>query len=169
MPGFVTSESGVGTPKRWIGTRRANDPCEAVTEFAGGHLGPEKGILFYDSACGFCRWCVAKVLAWDRGRLIVPLAIGSPESEVLLASVEPDRRLASWHFRDPSETVFSAGAAFAPLLRLLPGGSPVAALASRFPNGVERAYRVVARHRDFLGSLLGSRARARADRRLAAR
>ena len=27
-----------------------------------------KGVLFYDADCGFCRWCVAKVIAWDRNR-----------------------------------------------------------------------------------------------------
>jgi hypothetical protein len=112
---------------------------------------------------------VAKVLAWGREGSIVPLAIASPESAALLADVEPDRRLGSWHFRDPSGTVFSAGAAFAPLLRLLPGGSPLAAFASRFPRGVERAYRVVVANRGVLGALVTSGARARADRRLAAR
>jgi predicted DCC family thiol-disulfide oxidoreductase YuxK len=131
--------------------------------------GSGRGVLFYDADCGFCRWGVVKILAWDRRRSIVPLAITSPESEALLASVEPDRRLASWHFRDPSGRVFSAGAAFVPLLRLLPGGSPLAALASRFPGAVERAYALAARHRGALGALVGSRARARADRRLAAR
>lgn len=128
-----------------------------------------RGVLFYDADCGFCRWCVAKVLAWDRKRSIVPLAIGSSESGALLGDVEPARRLASWHFRDPSGAVFSAGAAFAPLLRLLPGGSPLAAFASRFPRGVERAYRVVVANRGVLGALVTSGARARADRRLAAR
>jgi predicted DCC family thiol-disulfide oxidoreductase YuxK len=126
------------------------------------------GVLFYDGDCGFCRWCVAKVLAWDRDGSIVALAIQSPESAGLLADVEPERRLASWHFRAPGGTVFSAGAAFAPLLRLLPGGSPLAALASRYPRGVERVYRVVASKRGALGTLVTGGARARADRRLAA-
>ena len=130
---------------------------------------PGRGVLFYDVGCGFCRWCVAKVLAWDRAGSIVPLAITSPESEALLADVEPALRLASWHFRDPSGTVSSAGAAFAPLLRLLPGGSRLAAFASRFPRGVERAYRIVVANRGVLGALVTSGARARADRRLAAR
>ena len=115
-----------------------------------------RGVLFYDADCRFCRWCVARILAWDRNGLIVPLAITAPEAELLLADIEPDRRLASWHFRDPSGTLFSAGAAFAPLLRLLPGGSPLAALATRFPGGTERAYRLVARNRGRLGALLRS-------------
>jgi predicted DCC family thiol-disulfide oxidoreductase YuxK len=128
----------------------------------------ERGVLFYDEDCGFCRWCVAKVLAWDRDGSITPFAIQSPESALLLADVEPERRLASWHFRDPGGTVFSAGAAFAPLLRLLPGGSPLAAIASRFPRGVERVYRVVASNRGVLGALVTNGARARAARRVSA-
>jgi predicted DCC family thiol-disulfide oxidoreductase YuxK len=133
----------------------------------GPHSG--SGILFYDADCGFCRWCVAKVLVWDHDRSIVPVAIQSPESAALLTDIEPASRLASWHFRDPDGTVFSAGAAFAPLLRLLRGGSTPAAFASRFPGGVERAYRLVASNRGVLGALVTSGARARADRRLAAR
>ncbi len=105
---------GVALSASLLTTRNAGRGTEAASG---------RGVLFYDAACGFCRWCVAKILAWDRDRLIVPLAIKSPESALLLANVEPDRRFASWHFRDPSGTVFSAGAAFAPLLRLLPGGS----------------------------------------------
>src|SRR6266487_1066400 len=122
----------------------------------GGGPYPGRGVLFYDADCGFCRWCVGKVLAWDRGRLIVLIAIGSPESAELLADVEPVRLFASWHFRDPGGTVFSAGAAFEPLLRLLPGGPPLAAFASRFPRGIERAYRVVASKRGALGALVTS-------------
>jgi predicted DCC family thiol-disulfide oxidoreductase YuxK len=129
---------------------------------------PGRGVLLYDADCGFCRWCVAKVLAWDRTRLIVPIATGSPESAALLADVEPARRLASWHFCDPGGAVFSAGAAFAPLLRLLPGGPPLAAFAERFPRGVERTYRIVASNRGALGALVTSGARTRSDRRIAA-
>jgi predicted DCC family thiol-disulfide oxidoreductase YuxK len=136
---------------------------------SGGGRYSGRGVLFYDADCGFCRWCLAKVLAWDRKRSIVPLAIGSRESAALLADVEPARLFASWHFRDPDGTVFSGGAAFAPLLRLLPGGSPRAAFASRFPRGVERAYRFVASNRGVFGALVTSGARRRADRRLAIR
>jgi len=129
----------------------------------------DRGVLFYDGDCGFCRWCVGKVLAWDRDGSIVPIAIQSPESAELLADVAPERRLDSWHFRDPRGAVFSAGAAFPPLLRLLPGGSPLAALASRWPGGAERGYRLVAANRGALGALVTGGARARAERRLAAR
>ena len=152
--------------------RRLRPPTEAdavAERTTSGRPHPGQGVLFYDADCRFCRWCVAKILAWDRDRSIVPVAIGSPESAALLADVEPARRRASWHFRDPEGTVFSAGAAFAPLLRLLPWGSPLAAFASRWPRRIDRAYRVVASKRGVLGALVTSGARARADRRIAAR
>jgi hypothetical protein len=32
--------------------------------------------LIYDSDCGFCRWLLAKVLAWDRrGTLLIAIAV----------------------------------------------------------------------------------------------
>ncbi len=136
---------------------------------SGGDPYSGRAVLFYDEACGFCRWCASKALDWDRERLVLPLAITAPESAALLADVEPDRLLASWHFRDSSGNLFSGGAAFAPLLQLLPGGSPLAALASRFPRGVERLYRAVASNRGVLGALVTSGASERADRCLAVR
>jgi hypothetical protein len=72
--------------------------------------------------------------------------------------------MASWHLVLPGGEVRSAGAAFAPLFRMLPGGRPPALLAGAMPRTMERAYRFVARHRDRLGPLVSSRARARADR-----
>jgi hypothetical protein len=52
----------------------------------------------------------------------------------------PERQWASWHIVEPDGAVSSAGAGFAPLLRRLPGGRPLAKLADRFPGGAERAY-----------------------------
>ena len=52
--------------------------------------------------------------------------------------------------------MFSAGAAIEPLMRLLPGGRPLAALARAFPRLTERAYRLVADHRGLLGRFLSS-------------
>jgi len=54
-------------------------------------------------------------------------------------------------------------------LRLLPGGSPAAALVARAPRLADRAYAMVVRNRRALGRLVSRRARAKADRRLAAR
>jgi hypothetical protein len=81
----------------------------------------------------------------------------------------PEERAASWHLVEPGGRVHSGGAGFAPLARRLPGGRPLAALAARFPRGAERAYRAVADRRTALGRLIGTGARRRADRRIAAR
>lgn len=125
--------------------------------------------LLYDRDCGFCRWCVAKVLAWDRGRNLRPLALQDPEAERLLAGMPGEARMASWHLVDEEGRVSSAGRGFAPLLRELPGGRPLADVAERVPGPLDRAYRFVADRRGTLGPLLSDGAKRRADRRIAAR
>jgi predicted DCC family thiol-disulfide oxidoreductase YuxK len=104
-------------------------------------------ILLYDEDCGFCKWSLDKILAWDRARRLRPIAIQSDEGERLLAHVDSASRLASWHLVTSDGTLYSAGAAAAPLTRILPGGRPLAALFDAFPGVTERGYRYVARHR----------------------
>jgi predicted DCC family thiol-disulfide oxidoreductase YuxK len=124
--------------------------------------------LLYDSDCGFCRWSLGKVLAWDRSGRLRPLALQSQEADRLLPGMPEDRRMSSWHLVDDAG-VHSAGAGIAPLLRLLPGGSSLAALAERTPRAMERAYRWVAGHRSLWGKLVTDGAKRRADRRIADR
>jgi predicted DCC family thiol-disulfide oxidoreductase YuxK len=125
--------------------------------------------LLYDSDCGFCRWSLGKVLAWDRRRRIRPLSLQSKEAERLLAGMSEEARMGSWHLVDDAGAVHSAGAGIAPLLRLLPGGSPLAALAARVPRAMERGYRWVAGRRSLWGKLVTDGAKRRADRRIADR
>jgi predicted DCC family thiol-disulfide oxidoreductase YuxK len=117
-----------------------------------------QAILLYDSDCGFCRWSVDKVLAWDRRRDLRAVALQDEESRELLGGMPEDERMASWHLVLPDGRVFSAGAAGAPLLQLLPGGSSLAALLAAFPGTTARTYRWVTRHRDRLGRLVGEKA-----------
>jgi predicted DCC family thiol-disulfide oxidoreductase YuxK len=125
--------------------------------------------VVYDDECGFCRWCLAKVLAWDRRGALRPVALSTPEAARLLDGMALAERGASWHLVEPGGRVHSGGAAFAPLARRLPGGRPLAALAARFPRAAERAYQAVADHRTPIGRLIGPAARRRADRRIAER
>ena len=125
--------------------------------------------LLYDSDCGFCRWCLGKVLAWDRRRALRPLEIQSEEAARLLAGMPEDERLGSWHLVDGDGTVRSAGAAFPGLFRLLPGAAPLAALTSRIPGATDRAYRWVAGNRSRWGKLVTEGAKRRADRRIESR
>jgi predicted DCC family thiol-disulfide oxidoreductase YuxK len=126
-------------------------------------------ILIYDRDCGFCRWCLGKVLAWDRHGTVRPVALGTPEANRLLVDVPAAERAKSWHLVDQGGMVHSAGAGFEPLLRLLPAGGPFAALAGRFPGATERGYRAVSGNRSIFGKLVTDGAKRRADARIASR
>jgi predicted DCC family thiol-disulfide oxidoreductase YuxK len=130
---------------------------------------PPTHTIVYDGGCRFCRWSLGWVLRWDRHRRLRPLALATPEADRVLAAIEPERRAASWHLIDAGGAVRSAGTAAPDLLRLLPGGHPLAALLARFPRATDRAYRWVADHRSAFGRPLGDRAVARADRLIASR
>jgi predicted DCC family thiol-disulfide oxidoreductase YuxK len=116
----------------------------------------ERPVVLYDEDCGFCRWATGKLLAWDRrcGLRAVPLQ--GPEAERLLPGMDWERRLASWHLVTPDGRVRSAGRAVAPLLRLLPGGTPLAVLAETFPRTTDHLYDWTSRHRGRLGAFLGA-------------
>jgi predicted DCC family thiol-disulfide oxidoreductase YuxK len=134
--------------------------------------------ILYDPDCGFCLVCVAVVLRWDRARRLRPVALTSTEGEALLRGMPEPDRMASWHLVEGGwqrnladtarnldhPTVSSAGAAFSPLFRLLPGGTPLARLTDMFPEAAERGYRWVADHRTALGKLLPAAANRWADR-----
>jgi predicted DCC family thiol-disulfide oxidoreductase YuxK len=126
-------------------------------------------VVLYDGDCGFCRWVLARLLAWDRAGKLRPLEIQSNEGETLLAALRPDRRLASWHLVSPSGRLYSGGAAVAPLMRLLPGARSLAWLAARSPALTEGAYRWVAENRSKPGRLLTSGAKRRAKNDIDAR
>jgi predicted DCC family thiol-disulfide oxidoreductase YuxK len=110
---------------------------------SGSQLAQQLPVL-YDDDCGFCKWSLDKILAWDRRRRLRPVAIQSDEGQALLADVPEPRRLDSWHLVLPSGEIRSAGAAAEPLARMLPGGQTLA-----------WAYRFVADHRDRFARLVG--------------
>jgi predicted DCC family thiol-disulfide oxidoreductase YuxK len=134
--------------------------------------------VIYDNDCGFCRWSLALLLDLDP-KALRPLPLGTPEADYLLHDLPPEERDSSWHVViDPPgveqlsfDTVparFSAGAAFAPVLRHLPRGRRLAWLVARVPGPTERGYRWVAGHRSLLGHFVPRRARRWADRVIAA-
>ena len=114
--------------------------------------------VLYDEDCGFCRWSADEFRAWDaRGRLTFA-AIQSAGGAELLHAVPVARRLDSIHAVTPDGRVWSGGQAVRVILGELPGGSLLASIAATFPGATEWIYRVVARHRQRLGRLLGQRA-----------
>jgi len=118
--------------------------------------------LLYDEDCGVCRALMVPVLLWDRGHRLRPVALGSPEAAELLAPMERERQMRSWHLDTPSG-VRSAGAALPDLLDILPGGAPLAALTRRVPALTERGYRLIADNRSHISPLVPDSARRRAD------
>lgn len=123
-------------------------------------------IVLYDADCGFCRWSLSKLLAWDRRRALRPVALQHPEASRLLGGMAEEERMASWHLVTDDGVVRSGGKALAPLLRMLPGGRAAAALADRAPRLVDRGYRFVAEHRSVFGRPVSEGAKRRADRRI---
>jgi predicted DCC family thiol-disulfide oxidoreductase YuxK len=117
----------------------------------------DRAVLLFDSDCGFCRWATAKLLRWDRAGRLRPVALQSAEAETLLASIPAELRPASWHLVTHGR-VHSGGRAVAPLLRILPGGRPLAALAEVSPRATDAVYRWVVRHRGRLGRIVGEKA-----------
>jgi len=111
-------------------------------------------IVFYDGECGFCKVCVAVLLAWDRSRRLYPMTIQEPEGQHLLASVPEDERLDSAHVRGAGGTIFSGAVGAPHVLRQLPGGSPLATVVTIAMPLVQAAYRLVTSARPVIGSIL---------------
>ena len=140
-----------------------------ATDMAGDSIGapppppgPQDWTVIYDGDCGLCRTLLALLLRADTDRRLRPLTLASPDADRLLADLTPEQRAASWHLIDPDGHRESAGAAGPPLLRLLPHGDAPAALLSRIPETTERAYRLIADHRDRIGPLIPAAAKQRA-------
>jgi predicted DCC family thiol-disulfide oxidoreductase YuxK len=124
--------------------------------------------ILYDADCGFCRWSLGQVLRLDRHRRLRPISLQSPEADILLAGMPHERRMASWHLVADDGRVYSGGDAFAPLLRLIPGGDPLARALAAFPALADVGYRAVAGQRSFLGRLIPAASAARARERIEA-
>jgi predicted DCC family thiol-disulfide oxidoreductase YuxK len=116
----------------------------------------DRWVVLYDQDCGFCRWATGKLLAWDRRGRLRAVALQAPEADELLPGLGHDQQMASWHLLTPDGRVRSAGRAVAPLLRLLPGGSPLAVVAESFPGTTNWLYDWISHHRGRLGWLLGA-------------
>jgi predicted DCC family thiol-disulfide oxidoreductase YuxK len=123
-------------------------------------------LVLYDDDCGFCKWLLSGLLAWDRAGRLRPIALQRPEAGALLTDLEPAERMASWHLIAPTGERHSGGDAVPPLLRLLPRGRAPAAALSRFGGATDLAYRWVAEHRSRLSKFVPDRLKARADERV---
>jgi predicted DCC family thiol-disulfide oxidoreductase YuxK len=125
--------------------------------------------LLYDSDCGFCRATLGLLLAWDRGQRLRPVALQSEEASRLLPELSPAQRLEAVRAVPESGIPHAAGAAAALVLRELPGGKPLAALAARLPGATEQGYALVAGNRSKLSPLVPAGLLRRADGLIARR
>src|SRR5712691_8720073 len=126
----------------------------------------ERWTLLYDADCGFCKWIVSGVLAWDRHNRVVPRALQSAQAQALLSDLSPEERLASVHLISPDGERLSGGSVPAPLLRLLPGGTIPALAIARLPRLTSRAYDWVANHRSQLSRAVPTAMKRRATARV---
>jgi predicted DCC family thiol-disulfide oxidoreductase YuxK len=115
-------------------------------------------LVLYGEDCAFCRWSSARLRAWDRHGRLDFRSIQTAQRERRLDSLARDARYVSWHVVTPDGHVWPAGPAVPPLMRRLPGGRPLAALAERLPASTDRVHRLIARHRGRLGAFLGQQA-----------
>jgi predicted DCC family thiol-disulfide oxidoreductase YuxK len=140
-----------------IPTDMARDPTGSVSG---------RWIVLYDADCGFCRWSLARLLALDRTRRLQPVALGTAQANTLLSDLTEDQRAASWHLVAPDGRRASGGTAAVPLLQVLPGGRPAAALLARAPRLTERTYQWVVDHRSLLSRALPAKSKQRATDRI---
>jgi hypothetical protein len=111
--------------------------------------------------------CIALVLKWDRKQRLRPAPGEDLDSWQLIEprwsgfvaenATNPD------HLED-RRAIWSAGPAFSPLFRLLPGGAPFARLTDRFPGAAERGYRWVADRRSAFSQPIPAAVKRWADR-----
>jgi predicted DCC family thiol-disulfide oxidoreductase YuxK len=114
--------------------------------------------VLYDEDCGFCRWSADKLKAWDARRRLTFAAIQSAQGAEVLHAVPEAQRLDSMHALTPDGRVWSGGQAVRVILAELPGGSILASIAAASPGATALTYRLVSRHRERLGRMLGQRA-----------
>lgn len=123
-------------------------------------------VVFYDEDCGWCRWSIARVLAFDRRLALQPEPIQGALGELLLAGIPEAERLESAHVVTPGGTIHSGGDAAAPIAAALPLLAPTAPLLRAFAGPTRGAYRFIANHRSALGRRLTPAMRERADVRI---
>jgi predicted DCC family thiol-disulfide oxidoreductase YuxK len=118
-----------------------------------------KAVVLYDADCGFCRWSADQILARDRGGHLRAVPLQSAEADLLLRGMDQETKMASWHLVTEDGTIYSAGSAIAPLMRILPGlPRRFAPFTAAVPPVTGIAYRLIARNRERLGRLIGAQA-----------
>lgn len=109
----------------------------------------ERWTLVYDGDCGFCTRSVSWLARWDRGGRLRFVRSQDAAALAALPPMTQDALAAAMHLVTPGGRVFAGAAAAPHVLRLVPGGTALAALfrVPGVPALADRVYRWVARHR----------------------
>ncbi|MBI3292395.1 MAG: DUF393 domain-containing protein [Elusimicrobia bacterium] len=111
-------------------------------------------VLLYDEACRLCIG-VRRLLAWmDRNRRVTFLPLQDPQAARLAGPMDSQRFWNAFHLAQPGGRVLTGAAAIPAVIRLLPGGAPLAWLLEHLPGLpwlTARAYQWVAAHRMMFG------------------
>ena len=108
--------------------------------------------LIYDGECALCLRCVALLRWWDRSRRLAFVPYQDARAGELLPNTPHAALEQAMHLVAPGG-VLAGAAALPAMLRLLPGGRPLAGLVA-MPGArwvADRLYRLVARNRRHLG------------------
>ena len=125
--------------------------------------------LLYDSDCGFCRAALGLILAWDRQENLRPVALQSEEGARLLPGLTAQQRLEAARAIPEGGIPHTGGAAAPVVLRELPGGGGLSAMATRVPGATGRGYVLVAGNRSKLSRFVPAGLVRRADALIAQR
>jgi predicted DCC family thiol-disulfide oxidoreductase YuxK len=109
--------------------------------------------LVYDGECGFCRSSVDLLRRWDRHGRFAFVPFQDSVALATLPGIERKELEQAMHLVSPDGSVLKGAAALPAILRLVPGGKPVAPLL-RLPGAswlAARVYRMIARSRHRLG------------------
>jgi predicted DCC family thiol-disulfide oxidoreductase YuxK len=47
-----------------------------------------RAVILFDNNCGFCRWSLSKLLAWDRHARLRPVALQSEQADNFLIGMD---------------------------------------------------------------------------------
>lgn len=109
----------------------------------------DRWTLIFDGECGVCRASVELLRRWDKEGRLSFAPFQDPEALAPLPKIPRAELEQAMHLVSPDRSVLKGAAALPAILRLVPGGAPLALL-SRLPGAPWLAacvYRIVARNR----------------------